>query len=219
LYLGDNRKVKHEDIVAFTTWGDLVTESNCSGELSRIKGIVEGGKVAWVVSNLNKQSNTTNPQVTFTTAHKSKGREWDQVILADDFPSCYQGNKWVGLTDTETNLLYVASTRAKKALSVNDTIEEITSFTSNRMEAQPSVVDCVTLRNSNYGGGEGAVMALQYKSAMEEMRDKYNSGEMSIEEAFDLGLIVDSEDQYSSVTEDPILTYEEALSACEQMLQ
>lgn len=60
----------------------------------------------------------------FTTAHKSKGLEFDHVILADDFyvPNITTNSK--GFIPTEKyedlNLLYVASTRAKKSVNIND---------------------------------------------------------------------------------------------------
>lgn len=60
-----------------------------------------------------------------TTAHRAKGREWDRVILANDFPvptdddlagrSSRKKSKW---TPEEANLLYVATTRARRELDV-----------------------------------------------------------------------------------------------------
>ena len=63
--------------------------------------------------------------IVFSTAHKAKGLEFDTVRLADDFnietlsnsqptPVCYS-------TD-ERNLMYVAVTRAKKRLILNDAL-------------------------------------------------------------------------------------------------
>lgn len=46
-----------------------------------------------------------------TTAHKSKGLEWDNVELSDDFPDPYFNKN-----DEEKRLFYVAMTRAKKNL-------------------------------------------------------------------------------------------------------
>lgn len=74
------------------------------------------------------QNNTVNSAVSadqiFTTAHKSKGLEFDHVILADDFyvPNITINEK--GFVSKEkyedVNLFYVATTRAKKSLNVRD---------------------------------------------------------------------------------------------------
>lgn len=54
-----------------------------------------------------------------TTAHKSKGKEWDKVILTDDFIDLIEREKSSSKgTQHEWNLLYVALTRAKKELSL-----------------------------------------------------------------------------------------------------
>lgn len=65
-------------------------------------------------------SNYPDPHITFTTAHKSKGREWPQVRVEDDFrPTEDEDGNWIGLTTEEQNLLYVACTRAQLRLEYN----------------------------------------------------------------------------------------------------
>jgi hypothetical protein len=49
-----------------------------------------------------------------STAHKSKGREWDTVRLGQDFPTA---NK---MSDPDRRLLYVAATRAKLVLDISE---------------------------------------------------------------------------------------------------
>lgn len=56
--------------------------------------------------------------VVLSTIHKSKGREWDQVVLADDYAEIRDGSGRI--RDEEANLLYVAATRAKRVLTPND---------------------------------------------------------------------------------------------------
>lgn len=55
-------------------------------------------------------SNSHSGKVLLTTAHEAKGREWECVVIADDF-----GTKQ---TQEVSRLLYVAQTRAKKRLAV-----------------------------------------------------------------------------------------------------
>ncbi len=63
--------------------------------------------------------------VTLSTAHRSKGLTMDYVKLADDFPDLLDGEGFirddVDLSPQEANLLYVAATRARLGLMLNDT--------------------------------------------------------------------------------------------------
>jgi superfamily I DNA/RNA helicase len=66
------------------------------------------------------------PHVTFTTAHKSKGREFSQVIVEGDFKSALnEDGEFVGLAEEEQNLLYVACTRAINVLEYNKTVRGV----------------------------------------------------------------------------------------------
>jgi ATP-dependent exoDNAse (exonuclease V) beta subunit len=61
-------------------------------------------------------------QVVVSTAHRSKGREWDGVVLAEDFEGVTlaqenSAHKCVVLYPEEANLTYVAFTRARTALN------------------------------------------------------------------------------------------------------
>lgn len=136
LYFGNKNKVKHENLLMFNSWEELKQESKHNPELSRIATIVESNQVPKVVYTLNNHRNTPNPDIIMTTAHKAKGREWDQVVLADDYPSNFEGNEYKGLTKEEINLLYVAATRGKLALEVNDTVEEFYTFYEESLNPQ-----------------------------------------------------------------------------------
>lgn len=124
---GNMTKVKHESLVQFASWEECGIEAEAvKGELQRVFNMVENGSVYKILGVLSKHVNVPNPDVTLTTAHKSKGREFDVVILADDFPSpINQAGEWVGLNDMERNLIYVALTRTKKTLGYNDTVGQM----------------------------------------------------------------------------------------------
>lgn len=65
--------------------------------------------------------NYEEANIVFTTAHKSKGLEFDQVIVGNDFIKFEKINKQSIFCDKiieEVNLLYVALTRAKKNLII-----------------------------------------------------------------------------------------------------
>jgi superfamily I DNA/RNA helicase len=120
LFKCDVKNVKHESIVPFNTWQDLLTETSSNPELTRVAKIIKDGVALEYIRVLETHYNVPDPDITLTTAHKSKGREWDTVVLADDFPSIYdKSGVFTGLDDQERNLLYVAATRAKKDLLYN----------------------------------------------------------------------------------------------------
>lgn len=124
---GDLKSVKHEEILPYPTWQDLAQEvKHVGGDLNRIHGLIEEGRVEQVLEALANYKKPANPDLILTTAHKSKGREFRIVILADDFPSPYdEGGEYVGLPDSEVNLLYVASTRAIDYLVMNKALRDI----------------------------------------------------------------------------------------------
>lgn len=125
LYQGDKKGVKHDKVVPYPDWDELAAESKTDPELGRVaKAVADGNASRWV-QILERFTNVQNPLVIFTTAHKSKGRECEQVIVEGDFKSCYDDDgKWKGLTTEEQNLLYVASTRAILVLEYNMTVLE-----------------------------------------------------------------------------------------------
>ncbi len=118
------KKVKHERILPYASWAKLLEEAKNPGELKRLATIVENGEGPHIVAVLDRYVAPANASVVYTSAHKSKGREWDQVILADDFPSHYKEGEYVGLNEAEENLLYVAATRSQRVLEINPSVAE-----------------------------------------------------------------------------------------------
>ncbi|ARW57300.1 DNA helicase [Pseudomonas phage vB_PaeM_G1] len=127
LYQGDEKKVKHENILCYTSWQEFRDEyAESPGELGRVCRIIEGDDQWKIFKALRDHENDPSADIVLTTAHKSKGREFDVVVLADDYPSGYDDKKrWVGLNEMEQNLLYVAATRCKKHLYGNTTLDNI----------------------------------------------------------------------------------------------
>ena len=61
-------------------------------------------------------------QVTVSTAHRSKGLEWPVVMLSEDFTDITDPLLSQEERQDETNLLYVAVTRARKTLVLNELV-------------------------------------------------------------------------------------------------
>lgn len=121
--------VKHQDVVPFNSWGEFEeeVEVGSSLELKRVYKYVKEG-VHWeMLRILDSYVPPPNPKITFTTAHRSKGLEFDNVILAEDFKeSEYDANgDWIGWAEAERNLLYVALTRAKDQLVINSMVKGV----------------------------------------------------------------------------------------------
>ena len=66
-------------------------------------------------------------QVTVSTAHRSKGLEWPVVMLDDDFADITDPLMTAAERTDETNLLYVAVTRARHMLVINALLQVLLS--------------------------------------------------------------------------------------------
>ena len=133
LHKGDLKQVKHENILPFNIWDELLDEAKVNGELNRVSTIVENDQTEHIVRVLHTYRSNPKAHINIVSAHKSKGLEWDQVLLGDDFPSNYDHKgRFVGLDDQEENLLYVAATRAEKVLQWNSTVQELVDLRAGK---------------------------------------------------------------------------------------
>lgn len=130
LYKRNYNAVKHEDITPYSNWSDLVEEAEEDPDLKRLIKIVHSGETQMFIDSL-KSLNTKRgaADVILTTAHKAKGKEWPNVILADDFP-IPQEEDWVqspfeNMPQQEVNLFYVAATRATNTLQLPEVLSGI----------------------------------------------------------------------------------------------
>jgi len=79
---------------------------------SSIKLVKRYKKYIFVLMESAKKMQDKKSHITLTTAHTSKGLEWDRVLLASDFKNLDEIDTIEKLIE-EGNLLYVAVTRAK----------------------------------------------------------------------------------------------------------
>lgn len=116
------KKVRHPELSMYTTIPEMIKEAEEDRELKRMVMMCNKGKTKHVLDVLENHSNSRKPSITFCTAHKSKGREWSQVMLAGDFPEIDSDQE---LSIPEQNLLYVAATRAIDVLQPNKTLLDL----------------------------------------------------------------------------------------------
>jgi len=102
----------------FPSWQDVVTHSESPGgrDLSALVRMVSMWPVRGLVETLQRISMNTeeDADIVLSTVHKSKGKQWPEVELAQDFRTP-DSNMF---TEEEAYLLYVAVTRASERLNV-----------------------------------------------------------------------------------------------------
>lgn len=77
------------------------------------------GSQLTVYYDLLNEYNKESANIILSTIHKSKGLEFDHVLLGDDFPTIT-----TGLKESTVNCIYVALTRARKTLTLNKSCKE-----------------------------------------------------------------------------------------------
>ncbi|WP_078865954.1 UvrD-helicase domain-containing protein [Streptomyces sp. NRRL S-1448] len=123
------RRTGHPELMLFETWAELreYAEFDPAGRdlLPLVELVDEHGTDA-VLQALDRLSPEDSAEVTVSTAHRAKGREWPSVRIADDFTGpddldeCDEtGQPLPGPIDVdEARLAYVAVTRARSQLDI-----------------------------------------------------------------------------------------------------
>lgn len=124
LFIGERAKVTAPQFQAFNNWNEFVETCELTGdpELERIKKLVEDERDPLAIVEILNQAGRIKEKdadVIISTAHKSKGREWPQVKLGEDFKSLLNDQGDFSGNEQELNLLYVAATRAQRRLQIN----------------------------------------------------------------------------------------------------
>src|SRR5690606_11233471 len=151
LYFNKKDKIQNALIKEFSSFRELITYTKKTedNELSMLIGLVMKykGKLYSLINGLKKihlsNGEKQEADMIYSTVHKCKGMEYDEVTIADDFytenriieeyreiPTNYKAKK----LNEEINLLYVAITRAKCKINIptelmpnKNTIETITA--------------------------------------------------------------------------------------------
>ncbi|HEY1177927.1 MAG TPA: UvrD-helicase domain-containing protein, partial [Phytomonospora sp.] len=109
----------HPELCAFTSWGmvqEYVEQDAAGADLKvAVKLIDEYGADA-IIDALTRSVPEKQAQVTLSTAHKSKGREWNRVKVADDFHPPMGDDEDKMPSREDMMLAYVTVTRAQHVL-------------------------------------------------------------------------------------------------------
>ncbi|MER6452148.1 UvrD-helicase domain-containing protein [Streptomyces sp900105245] len=127
--LKEGRRTGHPELVLFASWGELqdYAEHDPAGrDLQPFVELVDTHGPEAIIAAVDALIDETKAEVTVSTAHKAKGREWPKVRIADDFPPPPDSNQQDDsgrpipepVSDTDARLAYVAVTRARRHLDL-----------------------------------------------------------------------------------------------------
>lgn len=113
----------HPELACFNSWeevGEYVGQDPQGSDLKLQYDLVEEFGVETIERALDRLPREGAGVVTVATAHKSKGREWDHVVLTGDFAPKVDKKTGEELKpgNEEQRLLYVAVTRARSELDI-----------------------------------------------------------------------------------------------------
>ncbi len=124
------KRTTHRELLLFSTWGEVqeYVEWDSDGrDLQPFVDVIDEHGVDVVLQTLGKLTTEADAEVTVSTAHAAKGREWSAVRIADDFPepvdpengTTLGGDALPGeIEPAEARLAYVAVTRAQHRLDL-----------------------------------------------------------------------------------------------------
>lgn len=121
--LMDGRLTAHPDLCLFPRWEDVqryVEEDPTGADLKTFVSLIDEYGPDKLIEILGTLVSQDTADVSISTVHKTKGLEFDRVLIGDDFPEPEETdrNPEPVLTREFVMLAYVAVTRAKKALDL-----------------------------------------------------------------------------------------------------
>ncbi|SHH71944.1 UvrD-helicase domain-containing protein [Streptomyces sp. 3214.6] len=127
--LKEGRRTSHPELVLFVSWGELqeYAEYDPVGrDLQPFVELVDTHGPESIMAAVDALTDEKNAEVTVSTAHRAKGREWFDVRIADDFPPPPGSDQLdecgspipEPVSETDARLAYVAVTRARHNLDL-----------------------------------------------------------------------------------------------------
>ncbi|KOU76782.1 DNA helicase [Streptomyces sp. MMG1533] len=127
--LKGGRRTHHPELVLFASWGDLqdyAAHDPAGRDLQPFVDLVNTHGPDAILAAVSALDDEAHADVTVSTAHKAKGREWSTVKIGTDFPqpkdidpgasAAHQAEEPV--SDSDARLAYVAVTRARHRLDL-----------------------------------------------------------------------------------------------------
>lgn len=118
---GAQARIRHPMFAACRNWDQVKQAAalpNAPREMAQVVKLVEdhGRSVRRLLELLRHPIHPDSARVLLVTAHRAKGLEWNETVVADDFDSLFPGSG--DQQDQEINLQYVAATRCLRTLDL-----------------------------------------------------------------------------------------------------
>ncbi|MEU6320752.1 UvrD-helicase domain-containing protein [Streptomyces sp. NPDC047009] len=128
--LKEGRRTTHPELLLFPSWGELQDYADhdpAGRDLQPLVDLVDEHGTDAILEAVASLAPEQHAEVTVSTAHKAKGREWARVRIADDFTPPKDsdqkddnGRAIPGpIDDGEARLAYVAVTRTRQRLDMD----------------------------------------------------------------------------------------------------
>jgi F-box protein 18 (helicase) len=153
---GHHNEINDVFLRNFRSWSELESYADVAkdNEARVLVSVIDefGSEVPELVAQIrqHEERDPQNARLVLTTAHKSKGLDWDYVEIADDFEVLAEAeaelavDPQASIDEQEINLLYVAVTRAKKECFLNketqDWLKNLPVHKANRHRALTKAV-------------------------------------------------------------------------------
>lgn len=165
LKIGQRSAINDPFLRNFASWSELEAYADVAkdNEARVLVSVIEefGPETPELVAQIrqNEERDPQNARLVLTTAHKSKGLDWDYVEVADDFEVLAETEAELAadphfpIEEQEINLLYVAVTRAKKECFLNtETQEWLRNLPEHRMNRQLALAKAQRNRSASLAG-------------------------------------------------------------------
>jgi superfamily I DNA/RNA helicase len=127
--LQSGRRTAHPELVLFPSWGELqdyAAHDPAGRDLQPFVDLVDSHGTDTILNAVHQLTDEAHADVTVSTAHSAKGREWPTVRIGDDFPPPKDTDQTDAqgrpvpepVSDTDARLAYVAVTRARRHLDL-----------------------------------------------------------------------------------------------------
>jgi superfamily I DNA/RNA helicase len=127
--LKEGRRTSHPELLLFPTWGELqdyAAHDPAGRDLQPLVDLVDKHGTDAILDAVSGLAPEQQAEVTISTAHKAKGREWPCVTIADDFTPPKHSDQEDDngcavpgpIDDSEARLAYVAVTRTRRRLDM-----------------------------------------------------------------------------------------------------
>lgn len=165
------KSVEHPLLFTFNSKAELLEycdESPDDLEVSGLVKLIERFGAKALMAAMSKCSQQQNCDIMITTAHKSKGLEWDNVILYNDYGYDINEDGEIDASDEELNVVYVACTRAKKHLcvaGVHDLLNLLTKRKGIKLDLKDASPDYLDYLNRVIAAAKANQVKFSYKGS------------------------------------------------------